>query len=92
MQGELKSHSESQLGGKFVGDLHFTKAGVPVLIVGHHLMFGKEMVLEKPYALLEKVDGDNSRTDVAKTTEYSVKSIITRKIIFKTRPKPIVFT
>ncbi|KAI4471580.1 rad25/xp-b dna repair helicase [Holotrichia oblita] len=91
LQGELKSHSEGQFDGKFVGDLHFTKAGVPVLIVGHHLMYGKEMALEKPYALLEKVDSGDDTTDKTKTTEYLVKSIITKKIIFKTRPKPIVF-
>ncbi|KAI4471633.1 rad25/xp-b dna repair helicase [Holotrichia oblita] len=83
LQGELKSHSEGQFDGKFVGDLHFTKAGVPVLIVGHHLMYGKEMALEKPYALLEKVNSDDDTTDKTKTTEYLVKSIITKKIIFK---------
>lgn len=53
-------------------------------------MYGKEVVLEKPYALLEKADNEDMIDD-DKITEYSVKSVITKKVIFKTRPKPIVF-
>lgn len=82
LQGDLKSHSDTSFEGKFIGDLHFTKSGTPVLIIGHHLMFGKEMKMEKPFALLEKQQNGE--------TVYTVKTIITRKIIFKTRPKPIV--
>ncbi|CAG9819350.1 unnamed protein product [Phaedon cochleariae] len=82
LQGDLKSHSDSNFEGQFIGDLHFTKSGIPLLIIGHHLMYGKEAKLEKPFALLEKkVDG---------ATAYTVKSVIKNKIIFKTRPKPIV--
>lgn len=83
LQGNLKSHTESRLDGHFIGDLHYTKNGTPVLIIGHHLMYGKEMILEKPLAVLEKIAND-------KRTEYCVKSIVRRKILFKTRPKPIV--
>ncbi|KAJ8946722.1 hypothetical protein NQ318_020816 [Aromia moschata] len=54
LQGDLKSHTDSSFEGKFIGDLHFTKSGTPVLIIGHHLMYGKEAKLEKPFALLEK--------------------------------------
>ncbi|XP_018569517.1 chromosome transmission fidelity protein 8 homolog [Anoplophora glabripennis] len=83
LQGDLESHSESSLEGKIIGDLYFTKSGSPVLIIGHHLLYGKETKLEKPFALLEKRKTDSS-------TEYLVKCIIKNKIIFKTRPKPIV--
>lgn len=84
LQGIVKSHSESRFDGQFVGDLHYTKNGTPVLIIGHHLMFGKEIVLEKPLAVLKKgkFEGEN--------TEYSVMCVVKRKILFKTRPKPIV--
>ncbi|XP_063915347.1 chromosome transmission fidelity protein 8 homolog [Zophobas morio] len=82
LQGDLKSHSQSPFDGQFIGDLHFTKSGTPVLIIGHHLMFGKEMKMEKPLALLEK------KTDTG--VAYHIKTIITKKLIFKTRPKPIV--
>lgn len=83
LQGDLKSHAELDFEGQFIGDIHFTKSGNPILIIGHHLMFGKEMELDKPFALLEKKNLDRN-------TEYVVKSIVKRKLIFKTRPKPIV--
>lgn len=82
LQGNLKSHTESKFNGQFIGDLHYTKTGIPILIIGHHLMYGKEMPLEKPLAVLEKTEGE--------TSEYCVRSIVRRKILFKTRPKPIV--
>lgn len=46
-------------------------------------MFGKEVILDKPLALLEKLSDKNH-------TEYIVKSVIKKKLLFKTRPKPIV--
>ncbi|XP_066250138.1 chromosome transmission fidelity protein 8 homolog [Euwallacea similis] len=86
LQGDLKSHSGTEFEGKFIGDLHYTKQGQPILIIGHHLLYGKEVKMEKPLALLQK--GVNERGD----TEYSVRCVIRQKIIFKTRPKPIVGT
>lgn len=83
LQGNLKSRTETKFNGKFIGDLHYTKTGVPILIIGHHLMYGKEMLLDKPLVVLEKHRDSN-------TTEYCVKSIIKKKLLFKTRPKPIV--
>lgn len=80
----MKSHSDSPLEGQLIGDLHFTDAGVPVLISGHHLLYGKEATLDTPFAMLQK------KVSASGNTEYVVKSIIKRKIIFKTRPKPIV--
>lgn len=84
LQGDLKSHSNSSFDGQFIGDLHYSKTGTPILIIGHHLLYGKEVVLEKPLALLEK--GQNEELH----TEYKVKCIIKKKLLFKTRPKPIV--
>lgn len=84
LQGELRSHSESQFEGKFIGDLHYTKDGQPILIIGHHLLYGKEVKMEKPLALLEKRKDDQDRT------EYSIRCVIKRKVIFRVRPKPIV--
>ena len=46
-------------------------------------MYGKEVKMEKPMALMEK-----SKNEAG--TEYLIKCVIKRKIIFKTRPKPIV--
>lgn len=84
LQGDLKSHSDSIFNGQFIGDLHFNKAGTPILIIGHHLMFGKEVEMDKPYAVLEKKTSSNIQS------EYIVKAVVKRKVLFKTRPKPIV--
>ena len=89
MQGDLESRiGDIQLEGKFVGDLHFTKSGqVPVLIIGHHILHGKVVKLEKPLIIMEKTQKEAVEES---TTEYKVRAIIRRKIVFKTRPKPII--
>ena len=115
MQGDLESRvGDVQLEGKFVGDLHFTKAGhVPVLIIGHHILYGKVVKLEKPLVIMEKCQEvskphndakkskvtssgdslDNSVMEVESgtgDTVYNVRAIIRKKLLFKSRPKPII--
>ena len=41
MQGDLESRNKEHLEGKFIGDLHYTKEGVPIMIIGHHILYGK---------------------------------------------------
>uniref|UniRef100_T1J507 MD-2-related lipid-recognition domain-containing protein n=1 Tax=Strigamia maritima TaxID=126957 RepID=T1J507_STRMM len=45
---------KSSLAGCFMGDLHYNLDGTPILIIGHHILIGKMMDMEKPFAVLFK--------------------------------------
>ena len=90
MQGDLESRlgANVDVSGKFIGDLHYTKdGGTPILIIGHHILYGKKVKLENPMVILKKfhkVQGDQT------VMEYHVDTVIRHKLIFKARPKPII--
>ena len=43
------------LRGKLIGDLHFDRAkGSPVLIIGHHILGGKIVDMDRPIVAMEK--------------------------------------
>ncbi|CAO1430113.1 unnamed protein product [Diamesa serratosioi] len=115
IQGDLESRYDTNCSGKFVGDLLYNKYGHPILIVGHHILFGKEQKMEKPFVLLEKValaqeedlnesvtisQMDKSVSFLDSTinienrtkskVEYNVRALIKKKLIFKSRPRPII--
>ncbi|XP_038078884.1 chromosome transmission fidelity protein 8 homolog [Patiria miniata] len=119
MQGQLECPGDEQLAGNFIGDLHFNKKGVPIMIIGHHILFGKVTSLDKPYIVLLKntkptpkeaehlnksvsMETDQDEDVVTKATtdeeedgssegiHYKVSAAIKRKIVFRTRPKPII--
>jgi chromosome transmission fidelity protein 8 len=118
LQGDLESKQNLHLAGSFVGDLHYTKDGIPVLIIGHHILYGKVEELTKPLVAMKKMTNVNRVTDkndehieVSGTsipdsnqsifptpisvdnscnTSYIVHAVIKRKLLFKSRPKPII--
>ena len=122
LQGVLETRDQVPFADMHIGDLHFDARGVPNLILGHHLLAGKVVELEKPFAVLKKrvnsvggtsdcqnpiasagLDPDpnssmewspsdfQNGTGTARTvTEYEIVALITQKLIFKNRPKPII--
>ena len=54
MQGDLESRiGDCDTAGKFIGDLHYSK-NVPILIIGHHILYGKIVDLDKPFVAIKK--------------------------------------
>ncbi|KAH8266063.1 hypothetical protein KR038_001777, partial [Drosophila bunnanda] len=124
LQGDLEVRANQDMHDQFIGDLYYNKYGQPILIIGHHILQGREQKLEKPFAVLEKSktnEGErlldtslapsqdismlNATTGAEKTvldhtiaqehkssqrTEYTVRAVCTKKLIFKSRPKPII--
>ena len=92
MQGDLESRlgSNVDVSGKFIGDLHYTKDGkTPILIIGHHILYGKVVKLDRPMVAMKKVVKELI-DESGSTTEYHVQTIIRTKLLFKARPKPII--
>ena len=95
LQGELETRDEAPCDGMHIGDLHFDTKGTPNLIIGHHLLTGKFVSLEKPFAVLNRYksrsnDDPSVNGSSQAGTEYEVVALLTQKIVFKNRPKPII--
>ncbi|XP_034659005.1 chromosome transmission fidelity protein 8 homolog [Drosophila subobscura] len=124
LQGDLEVRNDQDMHDQFIGDLYYNKYGQPILIIGHHILQGREQKLDKPFAVLEKsktnegqrlLDSSqvatqdlsllNATSGAERTvldhtiaqehksrqrTEYTVRAVCTKKLIFKSRPKPII--
>jgi len=80
VQGTLSVDDEGVLkDGIDVGTLNQVD-GVYQLLVGNHLLEGREVALKKTFAVMDRED-DN---------DFSVTGFIRKKIVFKSRPKPVM--
>ncbi|KAK5974524.1 Replication factor C complex [Trichostrongylus colubriformis] len=87
LQGTLDSCGRS-LENETLGHLTWRKDNSEaLLLIGHHLLEGKIHELEKPFALIrptpdEEVDADKR--------SMIIDAIISRKLVFRNRPKPLI--
>jgi len=94
LQGVLETKEGVSLSNLWIGDLHFDADGRPQMIIGHHLLSGSFVKLDKPLAVMKKktttvtsMDYDKMQTN---NTSYEIIALVKKKLIFKNRPKPIV--
>ncbi|DAZ99861.1 TPA: hypothetical protein N0F65_008604 [Lagenidium giganteum] len=87
-QGQLISDVDMK--GVDIGKLTFPN-GVPTLRIGKHILAGKLAKLSKPMAIMEKhTNADDDDEAVPNGVSYEVVGIARSRIIFSTRPKPIL--
>lgn len=84
LQGLVQMKNENPTCATVVGDLHYyNRNRHPVLVLGHHVLNGKEVKLEQPMAVIQK-------TNLGDEIKYEVKAVVKKKLLFKSRPKPII--
>lgn len=95
LQGILETKNGLSLSDLWIGDLHFDTDGRPQMIIGHHLLSGSFVKLDKPLAVMKKktsptLSMDDDETSDETQTSYEIIALVKKKLLFKNRPKPIV--
>ena len=62
----------------------FKQDGKAEMDIGQHFLEGNIITLKMPFLVVEKVEGES-----AAPAPLSIEGVVKKKIIFKTRPKPI---
>lgn len=57
----------------------------PTLLIGHHLLEGKLVTLQKPLAVLHRAQPNEDDG-----TSYDMIGLVRRKIVFAKRPMPVI--
>ncbi|TBU51931.1 Ctf8-domain-containing protein [Dichomitus squalens] len=101
LQGSLEV--EGNRDGQLVGKLRVDAVTKPTLVIGHHLLEGKMVSLNKPLAVLHRHDArashDGADEDASMDVDGPLKggeakswdmiAIVKRKMVFSKRPMPI---
>lgn len=96
LQGSIETHNALPLKDVGLGDLHFTAQGIPMLILGHHLLKGRIVTLTNPLAVFVKQTKPLNDTTASEleadqlTYDYEIVALVKKKILFSIRPKPIL--
>mmetsp|Transcript_2345 Transcript_2345/g.3241 ORF Transcript_2345/g.3241 Transcript_2345/m.3241 type:complete len:165 (+) Transcript_2345:269-763(+) len=91
-----KFQKKNELKGLELGSLSFQKNGKPTLTIGSNLLEGKIENVKKELAILQKKQTHSNKNKISNDrlssegTFFEIKGVIKRKIIFKTRPKPLI--
>ncbi|KAG6621405.1 chromosome transmission fidelity protein 8 [Phytophthora cinnamomi] len=98
-QGDLLPAETPDLRGLDVGTLRYGHGGKEITLrIGNHVLAGKVATLPKPFAILHKDGGDAvvaGRQDEqdeqdATQTKYEVVGIARTRVVFTSRPKPVL--
>lgn len=75
LQGQLETRDQVPFDSMHIGDLHFVRGTVtPSLVIGHHLLTGKVVDLEKPFAVLKKKTASSGGTNEATCDEEMMET------------------
>ncbi|KAK0425120.1 hypothetical protein QR680_009043 [Steinernema hermaphroditum] len=82
VQGSLQC--DGDMSGLLAGNLAWRKStGEPLLLIGHLMLEGKMVMLDKPLGVLRPGTPDSP-------SEVTAVAVVRKKILFKQRPRPIV--
>jgi len=87
LQGTLEL--DGDVASKLLGHYAWRNDGHVSLIIGHQLLDGKLVDMERPLIVVE-TNRDSLAQPSKSATSLVVKGVIRRKVVFKSRPKPIV--
>jgi len=93
LQGTLEL--DGDVASKLLGHFAWRKDGHISLIIGHQLLDGKLVDMERPFVVVNRNNiARPSECPVvsgrSESTSLVVNGVVRRKVVFKLRPKPIV--